>query len=316
MMVVPMRCPICGSMELSAVPSRVAPFISHYVLASDDVIACRLMTCEACRFSFFDRRFGEEETARLYSGYRGAEYVRAREKHEPAYASVNALLSDGSAELVSRKANLDALLRANFGSRSFHKVLDYGGDRGQFIPGFFRESEKYVYDLSDSGVVPGIRRLADPGEAAPFDFIMCCHVLEHVAHPAALLRGILPLLSDGGGLYLEVPWESIPMDMLVQRRMPVLKRFVTTPAMHEHVSFFTATAVVRLARLLGMNPLCAQVVQLPLWCGRGRVVSVLATNAEGEFAVNPLRVDIVNWLMRSGRISRKALAMLRGRAGG
>lgn len=39
----------------------------------------------------------------------------------------------------------------------------------------------------------------------PFDCIIAIHVVEHVADPVAFLRSLAPLLSDRGGIYIDVP---------------------------------------------------------------------------------------------------------------
>lgn len=68
-------------------------------------------------------------------------------------------------------------------------LLDYGGDCGQFIPKFLSLSEKFVFDLSDSKAVDGVTKL-NSIEGRKFDFIMCCHVLEHTNQPFEELSGL------------------------------------------------------------------------------------------------------------------------------
>ena len=38
-----------------------------------------------------------------------------------------------------------------------------------------------------------------------FDLLLTCHVLEHVAEPAGMIHRYLPLLKDGGVVFVEVP---------------------------------------------------------------------------------------------------------------
>nr|VFJ68508.1 MAG: Methyltransferase domain-containing protein [Candidatus Kentron sp. FM]VFJ71901.1 MAG: Methyltransferase domain-containing protein [Candidatus Kentron sp. FM]VFK10579.1 MAG: Methyltransferase domain-containing protein [Candidatus Kentron sp. FM] len=63
-----------------------------------------------------------------------------------------------------------------------------------------------------------------PGER--FDFIVCSHVIEHVADPVGVLATLSGHLSDGGLMYVEVPPSSGQMLLAV---MAVGKRGATSP---------------------------------------------------------------------------------------
>ena len=92
-------CPCCGSESHKVYAAVVAPFIADYVLGGRDA-KVNLLACLACDFRWFDQRFEPAEMAKLYVGYRGQQYLSARQKHEPWYSTkVND--SHGSEEEIS-----------------------------------------------------------------------------------------------------------------------------------------------------------------------------------------------------------------------
>jgi SAM-dependent methyltransferase len=202
------QCPCCGQSLEAVCPALVAPFIAERVLGTE-AFPCRLLNCPSCAFRCYDLRFDSEEMGRLYRGYREEEYYRARHRWEPWYSRrMNTSLSEDPAELQSRTRNLHGLVSRCLGGAAPDRILDFGGDRGQFIPSQWG-GEKFVYEVSGRQPLPGIRGYADPAELAGqvFDLVMLCHVLEHVPDPGAQLDQVFPLLDGGGVLYVEVPLE-------------------------------------------------------------------------------------------------------------
>jgi hypothetical protein len=84
-------------------------------------------------------------------------------------------------------------------------VLDYGGDRGQFIPDGLG-SERFVHEISDVTAVEGVTRIPSV-EGRQFDFVMLAHVLEHCSAPRDVLRGLKSLGHSKTAFYFEVPYE-------------------------------------------------------------------------------------------------------------
>ena len=60
-------------------------------------------------------------------------------------------------------------------------VVDWGGDKGQFIPDFPNLTRKLFYEVSNSVQVDGVDRTESVEEVklARTDFVLLCHVLEH-----------------------------------------------------------------------------------------------------------------------------------------
>ncbi len=160
--------------------------------------------CRKCSFRFFDSRLTGGEVQRLYANYRGDDYFKARHSYEFWYSrSANDGIGGDEVEITSRKLNLSTFLGDR--SRSITTVLDYGGDRGQFIPEDIG-TEHYVYEVSDAEPVEGAVRLTSV-EGRQFDFIMLTHVLEHCSEPKEMLQLLKPLGNQNALFYFEVPYE-------------------------------------------------------------------------------------------------------------
>ena len=59
-------------------------------------------------------------------------------------------------------------------------MLDYDGDRGQFIADI-PNTGKYCFELSDAEAVPEVVKFSSFGQFSNmrFDIVFCCEVLEH-----------------------------------------------------------------------------------------------------------------------------------------
>ena len=213
---------------------------------------------------------------RLYSSYRDEDYQRMRQRYEPSYTiEINRSIGNDAEEIRIRKDNLRRMLSASGDISSIKNVLDYGGDRGQFIPDEFSGIDLYVYEISGVEPLSGVIKLASMDECKKrtYDFIMCCHVLEHVPAPMEEMRDIVSLAHKGTTIYLEVPVDSL-WDIPYRKYMylahgMLLKsfpgmanfaaRFVKTPAqMSEHINLFTSKSMRKLVdgsglRLLSMK---------------------------------------------------------------
>ena len=201
-------CPSCGTAVNYGWPALVAPFIADYVLQGP-VARCRLLECDCCDHRFFDQRFTDAETARLYAGYRGPAYFAVRHQHEPWYSrAYNRGIGHDPARVQARKASLGAFLSNGGLIAPLGAVLDFGGDSGQLIPAEWAR-DRYVHDLSDVPAAEGVHKLADAGdlEGRTFDLVLLTHVLEHASDPMSLMERIRKLLQGMGHVYVEVPLE-------------------------------------------------------------------------------------------------------------
>jgi SAM-dependent methyltransferase len=200
----------------------VAPFIARYACGIEPQ-ACSLCECLSCTFRFFDSRLTDQEIGTLYAGYRGPAYFNARHRYEFWYsATVNAAIGNDPAEVESRKQNLAKILSGR--SDSISSVLDYGGDRGQFIPDHIG-TERYVFEISDATTVPGVTRL-ESVEQKQFDLVMLTHVLEHCSEPLKFVQELKRLANDRTIYYFEVPFERPSLRLAPRGALPRIYRDV------------------------------------------------------------------------------------------
>jgi hypothetical protein len=261
------HCQCCGSRSLDAFPAGVAPFITEYVL-SGVAESSRLFVCRGCGFRFYETRYDDAEAARLYGDYRGERYFRARHRHEPWYTRA---LNDDLGKLGgvdARRREIATWLHEHRGAISVRDVLDYGGDRGQFLP-IDPGLARFVYDISAVTPDPGVTAFASAEAIGDrtFDAIVLSQVLEHVSDVAAILDHTRALAAPTGALVIvEVPDEHfdlrfVPRSGRYQRhidrvlaRQPFARAFdfysaafrvrfgvippLGFPRMHEHLNYF------------------------------------------------------------------------------
>jgi ubiquinone/menaquinone biosynthesis C-methylase UbiE len=86
-------------------------------------------------------------------------------------------------------------------------------------------------------------RVADaqalPFDAAFFDLILACEVLEHLPDPAAAIREIQRVCSPGGHIIVSVPWEPV-WRVLNMARGAYLRDLGNTPG---HIQHFSRRAI-------------------------------------------------------------------------
>lgn len=270
-------CIVCENKKVSKYPGKLAPFISHYVFDGRETEA-NLTFCPRCQMLFSDARFDYQEMQRLYQGYRGPRYSAEREKYEPGYGSKNDHLTAADLEVVNRSAFCATILSSFRGD--IRSVMDFGGDRGQFIPKSLQSADRYVFELSDVEPIEGVVSLASPDTQAPYDLVMCCHVLEHVSFPVALLRQLRDLMTDKSALYVEVPagiptrryFEASLARKHISRNRPI--RF------HEHINYFTKASLRNALSLSGFRPLTTKIGLIEFGWTQAPVIASVAVPSQ------------------------------------
>lgn len=242
-------CPCCQSTEFSEKAAIVAPFLAHYAVGKAP-FPCKLLECSACSFRFFDVRLEPAEVERLYSGYRGERYFAERHHWEFWYSrKVNDGIGGDPEEIAHRIAALERMVLPHVAQAAIGKILDYGGDRGQFIPPSLGR-EKYVYELSDAVPEPGVTRLASEPElmSMKFDFVMVLGVLEHCSEPVTVLEQLRSCMNSGAILCAGVPYERYGIGFASNGKLyrAYLKALLRIPAALIAVDFYSATSRIRL----------------------------------------------------------------------
>jgi hypothetical protein len=239
-------CQCCGSRELDSYPAGIAPFIVEYVL-DGKAESSRLFECKACGFRFYETRYTDAEAATLYGDYRGERYFRVRHRHEPWYTRAfnEGLGKTGGIEVRQNEigAWIDRL------RPSATTVLDYGGDRGQFLP--VRPTlTRYVYDISGVEPEPGVTAFATRADLGrrTFDALVLSQVLEHGSEVGQILDHARALATRGAALVVEVPFEHF--DLRLMGRSPRYQRYIDTvlrtPVVSRAFDFYSAACRLKL----------------------------------------------------------------------
>jgi SAM-dependent methyltransferase len=261
-----MRCPGCGDAELEPffAQQRVPLFCN--VLHDDAASALaaargdlRLSVCGACGLV---HNVAFDPALVAYSpDYDASLHCSA---HFRGFA-------EGLAARLVADYGLDGkdVVEVGCGDGEFLRLLARGG-RNRAV-GFDR-SFRGEPGAGPKGVVVH-REFLVPAERPDlrFDLLVLRHVLEHVAEPAAFLRGLAPVLKDGGSVYVEVP------DGLY-----TLRDLGIWDLIYEHCSYFSAPALrcvldesgletTRLCSEFGGQFLCADARR-----GRGGVAADVA----------------------------------------
>jgi hypothetical protein len=261
-MIVPTPCPVCGSNHNQIYPARCSPFFAERVWKTPPPSQVSFISCNCCGFMYYYPPPRQSELARLYCGYRSDEYQQQRQQHEPEYTpEQNERLQ---AEAGERKSHIAATITNYVLFAGIHSVLDYGGDAGQSIPDEFTKSDKYVYDISGTPLPKGIQRCY-PDTPKTFDYIQCCHVLEHVPDPHAVMKDILKFSHQQTVFYFEVPTESgfiIAALKFFSKHRELYRIYASIfnkdpegmfPAMHEHLGLFTEPLLILLMTMHGLK---------------------------------------------------------------
>lgn len=255
------RCVACGGTDLARRPAVLMPFLARRIFGWEPaeidaawglrdvprghaLAGCNSVLCHACGMLFLDMRFDDEEMAALYAGYRGPDYTATRARYEPSYPARNALLLDGHAHLPE----IERLIAPHLSGPP--RVLDWGGDTGRNTPFRGRTALHHVHDISGEPVIEGAHAVtAAEARAGTYDLVVSSHVLEHLPDPRAALRDLAAAMRPGTLLYVELPHEDAirlhprPADRLAHKRH-----------WHEHVNFFSESALDRLLEAAGLRP--------------------------------------------------------------
>ena len=101
-----------------------------------------------------------------------------------------------------------------------------------------------------------IRPLSD----IDYDLIICSNVLEHVPYPKTLVRDIAATMTSSTVLYLEIPYEDLLVASCDNVATETLKRH-----WHEHINFFTETAVRALVQSSGLILTAFRLLEVPIY---------------------------------------------------
>lgn len=257
------HCVLCQSDHIDRYPAALSAFIQERVF-TDILVRVELIHCQQCGFIFYNPRLEKQEILKLYDGYRNHAYQQMRQRHEPWYTDdVNQAIGKGAVELTLRKKNMLELFLRHMQLEDVKTVLDYGGDKGQFILDNFCNAKKYVYEISNVSPCNGVTSINCYEDLDEYDLVMCCHVFEHESYPNQLMEKIIPTVKSGGFLYIELPvdnpvlnepgsflkkgikkflWEN----SFIARRLSLIFPRIRFGVMHEHINHFSLNSLEKM----------------------------------------------------------------------
>lgn len=231
-------CILCGNEDCTYDRAHFAPFLVERMLLGQNK-ETKLIHCLHCGLYFSDYRPDETEMGRLYDKYRDEAYVEQRRKYEPNYSNGEFY---GQNILEGRKKRVVNFIEPYIEFANIKSVLDYGGDKGQFIPEAFVNAEKYVYDISGNKTIEGVTLLSEQEEIKQknWNFVMCTHLLEHVSEPKAIISDLVSIMKNDTYLYIELPYETCMHQY-------------SDIEINEHINFFRETTMEAIAKLFGLR---------------------------------------------------------------
>lgn len=265
------KCVCCNSGNISRSPAVLMPFIAERVFGwvPTEITAdwglrdlklgqaysiCNTLKCDDCGLIFLDIRFDDSEMAALYSGYRGEEYNKLREKYEPGHTVRNQWRIDKGFSHVSI---VEAYIASHIGTPS--KVLDWGGDTGINTPFKGRVMAHHVFDISDKPVIKNATRVtADEASQNNYDLITLMHVLEHIPYPQGTLNEIRKAMHKGTILYIELPYE----ELIRLNSSPSSSPYKQKRHWHEHINFYTEQSINSLLSACGLKKIDLSILKV------------------------------------------------------
>lgn len=253
-------CVCCGRRNLAKSPAILMPFVAHRAFGWAPVIIdaswglktvpegrayslCNSLLCSDCGLLFLDIRFDDAAMSRLYADYRGEAYTDLRAIYEPGYRERNEYLQSGISYLLDIENFLQPLLPKT------PKVLDWGGDTGINSPFKEQSDSIHILDISNVRPLPGILRVnLEEALKHNYDLVVCSNVLEHTPYPVDTLAEISSVMHEDTVLYLEVPHE-----VLIKSYATGVDCLNAKRHWHEHINFFTETALLELTRVSGLD---------------------------------------------------------------
>jgi SAM-dependent methyltransferase len=248
------HCVLCNTSSTEVFTTKMSGFVMERMTNSvvlDNLIIGGIW-CRHCSFIHTEYRFSPEEEARYYHEYmqekpsdpknirQYGDYVFHRQRNEGPDWMPWIQVYQSDAYLSMRKDIMHKCFNQyGVGLSSIATVLDYGGDRGQYIPDEIQT--KYVLEVENRTPVTGVTAITSVSDIEPVDMVMCCHTLEHVSYPMDLVRDMKRYLKPGGLIYIEVP------DEVDNLKNPEFK-------FHEHINLFTADSLVKILNMQGFEP--------------------------------------------------------------
>lgn len=249
------KCVACENDKLFAGYASFVDFLKLRMFDGQDK-STMLMHCPKCGMYFSHYRPNDEEMDKLYYDYRGKSYFEQRNSCEPHYTwELNNELTNPADGGAKRMGNMTRFISQYVNMGEMKMLLDYGGDKGQYIPKEFYNADKYVYEISHPSVVEGVSLIEDKIKLYEYswDMILCNQVMEHLSDVKNYFRELVSHMDMNTFLYIEVPYERWMVDS-------------DCSGIHEHINSFTPTAFEKLAQANGIQMIGSEVYDEIIRC--------------------------------------------------
>ena len=229
-----MKCPVCQSKEFSIIRNKLRYNIK-----------CNVLECKNCSHIFLDNKKD------LDNFYKSKEYRKSYGPNLKKEASLNVFFETYYPFQEFYIKEIDKIMNQDM------SVLDVGCSTGHFLHALkgkvkqrigleiSPEYANFARERCDIKVYTESIEKAQIKEA-PFDFITCIQVLEHIQNPLLFLKAIGKNLKPGGYLYIDVP--NINDVMLKYSKFKEYEDFYY----HEpHISYFSIKSLKHLLKNAG-----------------------------------------------------------------
>lgn len=241
------ECPGCGGESWKALRR-------HVVRAEDSACEHGLIEagaelsferCDSCGLVFTSPRYSEEALARYYA----VPFAERADRHAaPADGATNPRYAR---RVRARFDRLARLVRRH--SPSPRLVLDLGAGHGASLVPFLEAGARAIAidpALSEEphagwDVYPSFEAVRRAGLAP--DVVLSTQTFEHLLSPRETALAALATMGPGGLLVVEVPYELLWMDFVVDGRKPVVLGH------GGHINFFTSDSLARTAASWGVE---------------------------------------------------------------
>ncbi len=273
------KCIICGSANLYKRKAFIASFLIERMF-NNEVQNAELLICKNCGMHFFKPRPLEDHINRHYKDYMKESYLLHRQKFENGFYDLRKNFEDNilHKEIILRKDYLKKILNKHADISNIKNVLDYGGDKGQYIIDELADADKFVYEISGVKTINGIQSInkIEDLKKHKWDLIMCSHVLEHLSCPVDAIKLFSSILNQDGLLYIEAPLD-LPRVLNIKYEIKrLIKPSFLYPVMHEHINYFQPKSFKKMLELNGFKVLCNKIVNSYFMFGRMKNISCLA----------------------------------------
>jgi hypothetical protein len=183
-------------------------------------------------------------------------------------------------------------LRNQLDIATVHKVLDFGGARGEIVLNLLPNAAPYVYDISCVAPLKGVTACQDLEDCRrqQADLVISSNALEHVGYPEEFLTQVKQVCGTATTFWIEVPKEepfgakltlrrtiqSLILGILRPRVAVSLAKPGWTRLMHEHVNYFTEDALTALLARSGWSVVSTGSYGLSGPLGNGTMIWALA----------------------------------------